>query len=89
MEAKSCLHNAERCIEIARQSGDVKLQSIFFDLTRVWLELGIAYEKQRGLAWLAVERPRGHHNPIVQAPAPRGPAHLMRRSATHSHARIA
>ena len=70
MEAKSCLHNAECCIEIARQSGDVKLQSIFFDLARVWLELGIAYEKQRGQAWLAVERSRGS-------------AHLMRRSATH------
>ena len=54
MEAKSCLHNAERCIEIARQSGDVKLQSILFDLTRVWLELGIACEKRRGLAWLNV-----------------------------------
>ena len=67
MEAKSCLHNAERCIEMARQSGDVKLQSILFDLTRVWLELGITYEKRRGLAWLAVERPRGRHNPICAA----------------------
>jgi hypothetical protein len=33
----------------------------------VWLELGIAYEKRRGLACIVVERNRGHHNPIVRA----------------------
>ena len=58
MEAKSCEKNAERCIEIAQQCGEVRLQSILFDLARVWLELGITYEKRRGLTWLAAERNR-------------------------------
>jgi hypothetical protein len=34
------------------------LQSILFDLARVWLELGITYEKRRGLTWLAADRNR-------------------------------
>jgi hypothetical protein len=58
MEAKSCNKNAERCIKVAQQCGDMRLQSILFDLARVWLELGITYEKRRGLTWLAVERNR-------------------------------
>jgi hypothetical protein len=37
----------------------------FFDLARVWLELGIAYEKRRGQAWLAVERKRGSKRAIA------------------------
>ena len=52
------MENAERCIETARQCREVGLQSILFDLARVWLELGITYEKRRGLAWLAAERDR-------------------------------
>jgi hypothetical protein len=35
MEAKSCNKNAERCIEVAQQCGDVRLQSILFDLASV------------------------------------------------------
>ncbi len=58
MEAKGCLHNAQRCIDIAQQCDDARRRVVFFDLARVWLELGIAYEKRRGQAWIAVERKR-------------------------------
>ena len=58
MEAKSCLQNAQQC-------DDARRQAAFFDLARVWLELGIAYEKRRGQAWLAVERKRGCERAIA------------------------
>ena len=65
MEAKSCLHNAQRCIATAQQCDDARRRAAFFDLARVWLELGIAYEKRRGQAWLAVERKRGREGAIA------------------------
>ena len=47
MEAKSCLHNARRCIDTAQQCDDARRRAAFFDLARVWLELGIAYDAGR------------------------------------------
>ena len=44
---------------------EARRQALLFDLARVWLELGIAYQKRRGQAWIAVERRDGrqgaHH----------------------------
>ena len=65
MEAKSCLQNAQQCIYTAQQCDDAGRQAAYFDLARVWLELGIAYEKRRGQAWLAVERKRGCERAIA------------------------
>jgi hypothetical protein len=48
-DAKDCRDNAERCVQMANDASDVRLQSALFDIAQSWTALAVQLERGQSI----------------------------------------